>query len=94
MIPLTNNERKPFASTKVGDDLTVSLLNVFYDKALLCKRECESLDEDEEGIKYCSEGTVFDMRNYQTRALVVEYLCELAAGAKDSVCVYLNTSSR
>jgi hypothetical protein len=85
MIPLTNNERKPFASTKVGDDLTVSLLNVFYDKALLCKKECESLDEDEEGRKYCSEGTVFDMRNYQTWALVVEYLCELAPGAKDSV---------
>ncbi len=88
MIPLTNNERKPFASMKVGDDLTVSLLNVFYDKALLCKKECESLDEDEEGRKYCSEGTVFDMRNYQTRALVVEYLCELAAGAKDSVCLF------
>ena len=85
MIPLANNERKPFASTKVGDDLTVSLLNVFYDKALLCKKDCESLDEDEEGRKYCSEGTVSNMRNYQTRALVVEYLCELAPGAKDSV---------
>ena len=58
MIPLANNERKPFASMKVGDDLTVSLLNVFYDKALLCKKDCESLDEDEEGRKYCSEGTV------------------------------------
>ena len=85
MIPLTNEERKPFASMKVGDDLTVSLLKIYYDKALLCKKECESLDEDEEGRKYCSEGTVFDMRNYQTRALVVEYLCEMDAGAKDSM---------
>lgn len=83
MIPITNEERRPIASTKVGDHLTVSLLNVFYDKALRCSKECESLDEDEEGRKYCSEGTVFDMRNYQTRALVVEYLCELGAEAKD-----------
>lgn len=83
MIPVTNEERRPIASTKVGEHLTVSLLNVFYDKALRCSKECESLDEDEEGRIYCSEGTVFDMRNYQTRALVVEYLCELGSGAED-----------
>ena len=83
-----NNNTRPIASTRVGDNATVFVMGIHYDEALLCDRKCSVLGPDDDGILVCGYDNVKNIVNFQTRALVIDYQCILDKDSDENWDVY------
>lgn len=79
---------KHIAITKVGEHITVRVLNINYDAVLKCDRDCSYLDEARDGSIFCRMKNVNKMVNFRTKALLIDYEVILDKKSPDDMFVH------
>lgn len=77
------DQNSSIAKVRVGDDATVIVLGIHPNESLCCRKDCNMLVEDDNGVIVCGYERVKDITDCQTRSLVIEYQCILDNHAED-----------
>ena len=79
------------ASLRVYDNATVRVLNIQYDVALTCDRNCRRLEEGRDGSLRCYLEYVNNLSNFQSHALVIDYEVVMDRDASENWDVYASS---
>lgn len=78
---------KHVAIIKVGDHITVRVLDIYYGKILTCDKYCSLLEESRDGSIQCSMNDIGRLMNFQCKTLLIDYEVILDKNAPEDIYV-------